>query len=180
MAPPRPLVYTPAAMRPPRPPRTALALATLAALALARPPAAAAQDGFRVGVALGGTGLVGVVIERLWGRRAVELLVTTFSFRDVAVSVVGKEYFGASRLRPVLGAGLSLITGEGEGGRGAALVARFPAGADWWLGSGHSVTAEINVNRALWVRRPDPTEERPMSRRLIPIPGLSYRWGEQR
>jgi hypothetical protein len=37
------------------------------------------------------------------------------------------------------------------------------------------VDLDFNMNRALLVRRRD-IEERPSNGRLIPIPGLSYRW----
>ena len=118
-------------MSAPAPLRTALC-ASLGALALlcTHPGNARAQDRFRVGLAFGGTGFVGLVGERVWGDRSVELLLTTFSFRDMSVSLVGKQAFGASWLKPTVGAGLWVMTGRSEDGRGTAVLARFPLGAD--------------------------------------------------
>jgi hypothetical protein len=28
----------------------------------------------------------------------------------------------------------------------------------------------------VWVRRTDPEDDTPLNRRLVPIPGISYRW----
>lgn len=152
------------------------ALVALASLAVL-PGNAAAQDRFRVGLSFGGTGFVGVVGERVWGDRSLELLVSTFAFRDVSVSVVGKQAFGASWLKPTVGAGLWMMTGESEDGRGTAVLARFPLGADWKVSGPSHLTLEVNAARGLWVRRPDPADDFPISQRLIPIPGLSYRAG---
>jgi hypothetical protein len=54
-------------------------------------------------------------------------------------------------------------------------VARFPIGGDWPLAGGHNLTLEVNVARGLWVRRPEPSDDFPISNRFIPFPGLSYR-----
>jgi hypothetical protein len=43
-----------------------------------------------------------MVAEWLWKDHGAELLVTTLSFHDVSVWVVGKQYFGTSGLRPVV------------------------------------------------------------------------------
>ena len=144
---------------------------------LSYPRAGAAQEGLRLGLSFGGTGFIGIVAEWLWEDRGAELLVTTFSFHDVAVSVVGKQYFGASGLRPVVGGGLWYLTGHSPEGTGAALVARFPIGGDWRIAGNHHLTLEVNVARGLWVRRPDPSDHFPISDRFIPIPGMAYRVG---
>ena len=34
----------------------------------------------------------------------------------------------------------------------------------------------FNVNRALAVRRTDPADDLPLNGRLIPLPGVYYRW----
>jgi hypothetical protein len=137
---------------------------------------AAAQEGLRVGVSVGGTGLVGIVGEWRWDDHGVELQLSTFSFRDIGISAVGKQYFGASWLKPTVGAGLWLVSGRSPEGTGRALMARFPLGGDWRAAPGHYATFEMNVNRGLWMRRADPTDTRPMSRRMIPIPSVSYRY----
>ena len=177
---------------------------TLVALALGclRAREAAAQDSFRVGLSFGGTGFVGVVAdlvppklqqymvddvlsaraleqtgvdEQLWGDRGVELLVTTFSFHDVGVSVVGKQYFGASWLKPSVGGGLWVLTGRTPEGTGTAIIARFPLGADWKISGPSHLTWEIDAMRGLWVRRPDPADDFPITQRVIPIPAVAYR-----
>lgn len=142
---------------------------------LVGPHRGAAQEGLRLGFSLGGTGFMGVVAEWLWKDRGAELLVTTFSFHDVSISVVGKQYFGASWLRPVVGAGLWFLTGGGPEGTGAALVARFPMGGDWHIAGSNHLTWEINVARGLWVRRPEPADDFPISTRFFPLPGMAYR-----
>ena len=157
-------------------------LATLVFLlglgAAAAPLRAQAQDGFRLGLSLGGTSLIGVVVERVSGRHALELTAGTWSFRDLSLSAAVKEYLGPSAMRPALGAGLwvELSRPAGAGRTGTAVVARFPVGFDWRAGPGHYVLFEMNVCRALWVRRTDPADETPPAERLIPLPGLSYRW----
>ena len=157
-----------------RPIPTVLAALALAAALGAAP--AGAQEGLRVGLSLGGTGVVGVVGEWRWDDHGVELLVSTFSFRDLGVSLVGKQYFGASWLKPAVGAGLWLATGRTPDGSGQALMARFPVGGDWRVTHGHYGTFEVNVHRGLWVNRPDPTDDAPIRQRMIPIPSVSYRW----
>jgi hypothetical protein len=149
-------------------------LLMLVVLLVASP--AAGQEGLRVGLTFGGTGFIGVVGEWRWEDHGAELLVSTFNFRDVGVSVVGKQYFGASWLKPAVGAGLWLVTGSTPEGTGRALVARFPLGGDWRIAHGHYATFEVNVNRGLWVDRPDPTDDAPIANRMIPIPSVSYRF----
>ena len=153
--------------------RSRLALALAACALLARP--SAAQDRVRLGVVFGGLGFIGAVAEGIWDDRSAELVVSTFSFRDVSVSVAGKQFFGASWMKPALGAGLTYMTARTEDGRGSALIARFPLGGDWQMQPGHYLTWEVNVTRGLAVHRPDPGDDTPISQRIIPFPSLSYR-----
>lgn len=157
---------------------------TLLACALALlvgAPAGAQEDDsdLRVGLVFGGTSVFGVVVEHLEGRRGIELTVGTWNFRNVSLSAVAKAYLGPSAFRPALGAGLWAVMGlrpqEGERG-GAALIARFPIGFDWRVVPGHYLGMEVDVNRALWMRRAD-FSELPPSPRTIPIPAMSYRFG---
>jgi hypothetical protein len=152
--------------------RLPLALALAAAL-WARP--ANAQDRIRFGVVFGGLGFVGAVVEGVWDDRSVEAVVSTFSFRDVSISFAGKQFFGASWLKPALGAGLTYMVGSSPDGVGSALIARFPLGGDWKLVPGHYATWEVNVTRALLVNRPDPADDTPPTQRIIPFPSFSYR-----
>ena len=157
------------------------ALAGLLVLALSGPAAEAAaqdDDGYRFGLVVGGTSTLAVVVERIEGRAGLELTLGTWSFRNVSVSAVAKTYLGPSAFRPTLGAGLWAIAGlsaaEGER-KGVAVLARFPIGFDWRVASGNYVGLEVDVTRALWVRRAD-FSDLPPSPRLVPIPGLSYRF----
>jgi hypothetical protein len=157
-----------------------LALPALIALALtcAAGRADAQEDGYRFGLSVGGTSTLAVVVERIDGRRGLELTVGTWSFRNVSVSAVAKAYLGPSAFRPALGAGLwtiaALSAPEGER-RGVAVLARFPIGFDWRVAPDNYVGLDIGVTRALWIRRAD-FSDLPVSPRLIPIPGLSYRF----
>jgi hypothetical protein len=136
------------------------------------------EDKYRFGLSLGGTSTFAVVLERLDGRRGLEVTVGTWSFRNVSVSAVVKGYLGPSAFRPAFGAGLWTVVGlsplEGER-KGVAVMARFPMGFDWRLASGHFLDLDVSVNRALWIRRAD-YSVMPPSPRLIPIPGVSYRF----
>jgi len=40
----------------------------------------------------------------------------------------------------------------------------------------HNLGAAMNINRALWVRRTDPDDDTPLNRRVVPLPGVYYRW----
>lgn len=153
----------------------------MAALSPLVVPAAggAQEDGLRFGVTVGGTGFLGLTFEVLEGQRSIELTVGTWSFDDVSLSVVGRQYFGASALRPVVGLGLwTVVSWPKEPGErtGVSVVARAPVGADWRVVPGQFLSLDVNVNRALWVRHKDPQDDRPPNARLIPLPGLAWRW----
>jgi hypothetical protein len=136
-------------------------------------------DDVRVGISFGGISFIGFILEYRWGNRSAELNVGTWSFRDLSVSVVGKQYFGPGDFRPFAGLGLWTVFnprhGRGEQA-GAALVARAPVGVDWNLDAAHYVGASLSLNRALLIRRKDPRDDTPPSERLIPLPGFYYRW----
>ncbi len=159
-----------------------LALAVLAASpapARGRSHHAPGPEEFRVGFSFGGISFIGFLMEYRWGDRSVDLNIGTWSFRDLSVSVVGKQYFGPGDLRPFSGLGLWAIVApfHGPGERaGVALVARAPMGVEWNLDAGHHVGVDLSLNRALWIRRKDPRDETPPSDRLIPLPGFHYRW----
>jgi hypothetical protein len=152
--------------------RLLLALAVAAALPT-RP--CAAQDRIRVGVVFGGLGFIGAVVEGIWNDRSAEAVVSTFAFHDVSVSLAAKQFFGASWLKPALGAGVTYMVARSPDGVGSALIARFPLGGDWKMSPGHYLTWEVNVTRALLVNRPDPADDAPPTQRIIPFPSLSYR-----
>ena len=141
-------------------------------------PLAGQEDGVRVGLAIGSTSLLAAVVEVMDGRKSLELTVGTWSFRDLNVSVVGKTYLGASYLRPVLGGGLwaMLARPDDASRRGVALLARFPVGFDWRAVGDQFLDMELSVTRGLYVRRPDPESPAPINPRLVPLPGVSWRW----
>lgn len=135
-----------------------------------------AGEGVRLGVFLGGISTFGVSIELFDDTHAVEVSVGTWSFRDLALSTVYKEYLGAGRLRPFVGGGLWAVAAwPPEERTGLALVLRAPIGADWSFRGDHALGAALNVDRGLWVRRSDPEDDLPMNRRLVPLPEVYYR-----
>lgn len=155
------------------------ALALLALLIAAVPVVAQGPNvgtGTRFGISLGGISTVGLVVEFFDDSRSVEVALGTWSFQDVSVSAVVKQYFGAGAAQPFVGAGLwAVAASPPEERTGFALVLRAPIGVDWGLNDTHSFGAVLNVNRSLTVRRPDPENERPMEGRLVPLPEIYYR-----
>jgi hypothetical protein len=140
---------------------------------------ASGPEEFRIGLSFGGISFIGLVLEYRWGNRSVDINIGTWSFRDLSVSVVGKQYFGPGELRPFAGLGLWSVAAPAAGAgerSGISLVARAPIGADWNLGADHHLGAHLSVNRALWIRRKDPDDLTPPSDRLIPLPGFYYVW----
>ncbi len=161
--------------------RTAGAAATvLLALAVLAFPLSAqgsnAGDGVRVGVSFGGISTVGVVVELYRDTHALDLALGTWSFRDISLSVVYKEYFFGSRVRPYVGGGFWAVAAFPPSERtGLALVLRAPVGVDWSFVDDHAIGAALNLNRAIGVRRTDPEDDIPLNRRLVPLPELYYR-----
>jgi hypothetical protein len=153
--------------------RSCFPVVLVLATVLARP--CGAQDRVRIGIVLGGLGFIGAVAEGIWDDRSAEIVVSTFSFHDLSLSAAGKQFFGDSWLKPALGAGLTWIVGKTDEGVGSAFIARFPLGGDWKMAEGHYLTWEVNVTRALTVRRPDPADTSPPTQRIIPFPSFSYR-----
>jgi hypothetical protein len=157
----------------------AAALVAAAVAAALAPAPSAAQEArtIRFGIAAGGIGTLGLVVEYVDGHGSTELTLGTWAFRDLSASLVRRQYFGVSALRPVLGLGLWGIIATPEGERpGMALVVRAPVGMDWRIDGDHFLTLDMNVNHGLWVRRTDPDDDTPLNRGLVPLPGLSYRW----
>ena len=136
-------------------------------------------EDLRLGISFGGISFIGFIMEYRWGDRSVDLTVGTWSFRDLSVSVVGKQYLGPGDFSPFAGLGLWAVFnprhGPGEQG-GAALVVHGPVGVDWNLDADHYLGGALNLNRAVWIRRKDPRDDTPPSERLIPLPGFYYRW----
>lgn len=142
-------------------------------------PGPGAGSGVRIGVSLGGISTTSLSVEFYRNSQSVDLSIGTWSFRDLSISAVGKQYFGAGSARPVVGAGLWLVGAPGstpEERTGWGLVARVPIGVDWNAATNHSAGFFLNVNRGLWVRRNDASDVVPLNKRLVPLPELYYRF----
>ncbi len=131
----------------------------------------------RLGVSLGGTGFLGLVTEYRRNDWAAELTLGTITFREIAVAVSTKRYFGDSAFQPFVGLGFWSLTAWTEDGSGSILIARAPLGVDWNISGGHSAGLEVALNRALVVNRLDPEDDTPPNRTIVPIPGAYYRFG---
>jgi hypothetical protein len=133
----------------------------------------------RIGLSFGGISFMGFVMEYRWGNRSVEMNIGTWSFRDLSLSLVGKQYFGPGDFRPFAGLGLWAVaapnTGPGER-TGVAVMARAPVGVEWNVDADHHLGAHLSLNRALWIRRKDPLDDFPPTDRLMPLPGFYYLW----
>jgi hypothetical protein len=141
-------------------------------------PVAAQQSVTRIGLSFGGISTIGIVVERENARAGWELNVGTWSFTDLSVSVVRRWYVGDPEysLRPTLGLGLWGVAAFSAGERpGAVLVARAPIGLEWRPTQRQAVVLDGNVNRALAVRRREENDDTPLSRRFVPLPGISWR-----
>ncbi len=164
--------------------RIALAVLILLALAPGRGEGSdlntsSGPEDLRVGVSFGGISFTGFIMEYRWGHRSVEVNIGTWSLRDLAVSVMVKQYFGPGDFRPFSGVGLWAVAAPpirpGERA-GFALVARGPVGVDWNVVADHHLGAHLSLNRALWIRRKDPLDTTPPTTRFVPLPGFYYIW----
>lgn len=165
-----------------RPIRSALLplLAASVVVSLASTPRAVhaqTDPDFRFGLSVGGVSTIGLVFETMYDWGSFELMVGTWSFRDLSMSLVHKQYIGGGRFNGVAGLGLWMVLAFPEDENfGAAIMARAPIGVQWGVTADHFLNLEIGLNRALAVKRTDPEDETPVNRRLIPLPGAAYRW----
>jgi hypothetical protein len=161
--------------------RTAAPILLTLLIALVPAGSIEAQSGdrgeLRLGVSLGGTGLVGFVSEYRRNDWGAELTLGTISFREIAVAVSAKRYFTGGDMRPAVGLGLWSLTAWTEDGSGSILIVRAPVAADWNVAGGHYLGIEVGLNRAIAVNRLDPEDDTPPNPALIPIPGAYYRFG---
>jgi hypothetical protein len=133
-------------------------------------------SGIRVGIGFGGISTVGLTVELFDDHQSLEVTVGTWSFRDVSLSAVGKQYFGGGSAHPFVGAGLWVVAAAPPGERlGLAAVLRAPVGVDWRVRGDHALGVALNVNRGLFVRRTDPDDDLPLNKRLVPLPEVYYR-----
>jgi len=174
----------PVAFPPGRKGRLLLLLSLCLSLSLQAEPLLGQESGrWRLGVTLGGSALVGLSLEYRDGRAAAELGVGTWSLRDLSVTAVGKYYAGGGGFQPFSGLGFWGVTAfpaePGERG-GFALLLRAPLGVEYTPSRRHSTGLDVSLNRALVVRRSDPDDLTPPSRRIVPIPGLYYKFAPGR
>ena len=155
--------------------RVLLSGAILSALTTAATGGASAQ--YRFGVSFGGASTVALLVEYRWAHQGLEVQAGTWQFRDLSLSVNARQYVGSYRVEPFVGFGLWGIVARAEEGTGYGLIARFPTGLNWDVGSRHAVSMNIYLNRALALKRPDREDRRPPRTRIIPLPELSYRFG---
>lgn len=145
--------------------------------------AAAAQEdeAWRVGVTVGGASFVGLVVEYRKDATAAELGIGTWALRDVSVTLSGKYYAGRAAVSPYAGLGLWTVVARpnpGAGERtGLALLLRAPIGIEVGVADHHAIGLELGLNRALTIRRPDPGDDLPLSRNIVPLPGAYYKVG---
>jgi hypothetical protein len=147
------------------------------------PASGQGPDEYRIGITLGGTGLVGLSFEMLWGQAALDISTATWAFRDVSLSAVGKYYLGNGDLRGYGGLGIWMVTSfptSDEERTGLAWVLRAPVGGEGRIDQDHAVGVEVNFDRALAIRRPDPTDDSPPNARIVPLPGVYYRFAWER
>jgi hypothetical protein len=157
----------------------ATAAATLTAATVSTATPVAAQDGLRVGIYVGGTSTVGLLLDYLDGSGSTEITLGTFSFRDLSVSVVRRQRIGGGEVQGTVGLGVWAVAAlprDDDERTGLALVARAPVGLEWAAGGGNYLNLDVNLNRALLVRRTDPGDDTPPASRIVPLPGASWRW----
>jgi hypothetical protein len=143
-------------------------------------PSEGEPNRIRVGLNLGGTGLVGVSFEYLRGNKGVEAIVGTLSFRDLSLSLSGKYYLASGRLRPAVGIGVWGIAAWTEEGNGSVLLLKVPVAVEWRVTDFDAVGLEVGFNRGLMVNRLDPEDDAPVRSNIIPFPGAYYRRGWER
>lgn len=163
--------------------RLAVATLTLVLLSPFRGPGprllAQGPEELRIGLSFGGISLAGFITEYRWGDRSVEINIGTWSFRDLSLSLVGKQYFGPGDFRPFAGLGFWAVfspahaAGERDG---IAVLARAPVGVEWNADASHHFGTHLSLNRALWIRRRDPMDTTPPTDHLVPLPGFYYLW----
>lgn len=145
------------------------------------PEATSAQSAdageLRAGITLGGTSLVGLSVEFRRGEVGLEASAGTWAFRDLALSGSARLYASDALFAPYAGAGLWAMFGPpgGDGERQArALLLTLPVGVEIGISREDALGIGANFARALALRRGDPTDDTPASRRIVPFPGVWY------
>jgi len=129
----------------------------------------------RLGINLGGTGLVGISFELLRGNQGYEAVLGTLSFRDISLSIAAKHYLASGKLRPAAGIGFWGMAARTEEGSGSVLLLRLPVAVEWRVTDSDALALEVGFNRGLLVNRLDPDDDTPVRKNIIPFPGAYYR-----
>lgn len=151
-------------------------------LALWTQAAAAQEDeSWRVGITVGGASFVGLVVEYRRDAAAAEMGLGTWALRDVSLTLSGKYYAGRAAVSPYAGLGIWTVMARPQPGAGEraglALLLRAPVGLDVGVADHHALGLELGLTRALAIRRPDPGDDLPLARRIVPLPGMYYKVG---
>ncbi len=137
----------------------------------------------RAGVTVGGIGKMGLTLELRRDNRSVNFNLATFSQNDLGMAVTLRQYFGATGgLSPFTGFGLwgaKQFSNDPEETSGTSFLVRIPLGVDWLLPVlDHSIGVNLALNRALYVKKsPSLIPPNNNSRRIVPLPQFSYRYG---
>jgi len=138
------------------------------------------SDEFRVGVTLGSTAFLGLSLEYIWDQTGVELNLGTWALRDISVAVSGKQYIGQGTIRGFVGLGIWNVTAWQEEGLGSGLILRAPVGFELEALDNTAIGAELNLSKALWIKRADPEDDTPPQDRIVPLPGFYAKWSSPR
>lgn len=138
------------------------------------------DDQLRIGLTLGSTSFVGLSVEYFFSeRRSVDLMLGTWSLRDISSSIAVKQYGGGGDARAYIGLGLWNVLAWQEEGFGSALILRAPVGFEYEPFDDGSLGVDISVSRALQVNRADPLDDTPPADRIVPLPGFYFRWASR-
>lgn len=138
------------------------------------------DSAFRIGLSAGGVSTISLVLEKRMEWGSFELMLGTWSFRDLSVSLVHKQYIGGGDVQGIAGVGLwSVLAFPPDENVGIAWVARAPIGVEWQVSGEHYLAMEVGFNRAFFIRRTDPDDDTPPNNRIVPLPGASYRWASR-
>jgi hypothetical protein len=138
------------------------------------------SDLLRFGVSLGSTAFLGVSVEYVWDQTGLEVSLGTWSFHDFSIAVSGKQYLGEGVAKGFVGLGIWNVTAFQSEGTGTGLIVRAPVGAELETFDRGVLGVELNLSRAVWVKRADPEDRTPPRDRVVPLPGFYYKWAEVR
>lgn len=135
----------------------------------------------RAGISVGGIGKLGLTLELRRDNRSINFNLATFTQNDLGMAVTLRQYFGTGTLQPYAGMGLwgaKQFRRNTDETSGISFLARIPIGADWRLpGPDHSIDGNLALTRGLYVKKSPSLLPKNESRRIVPLPQFSYRYG---